>query len=240
MSSLAFYIDAPLQSWGASSKFQLRETQNFPTKSAIVGLLAAAMGIDKYSPQEPAQLAPIASLHLTVVKLPKPVATTRLTDFHTIGGGYDRKASTREKMSIPQKASGAPFGTVITRRSYLTDAAFAAILSGDSEVLVELHQALLDPIWGVWFGRKSCIPATPLTPTLGDDEAQAFNALLNTIPGISPGPLDHFEFQQEVETSQPGDGTFYPNDQPIAFGAHHGPVPTAYPARPVRHHRPTP
>ena len=39
MDSLAFYLDAPLQSWGASSKFQHRQTNSFPTKSAVVGLL---------------------------------------------------------------------------------------------------------------------------------------------------------------------------------------------------------
>ena len=52
MPALAFYIDAPMQSWGAASKFQYRETNPFPTKSALVGLIASALGIDKHQPNE--------------------------------------------------------------------------------------------------------------------------------------------------------------------------------------------
>lgn len=236
MSALAFYIDAPLQSWGASSKYQFRETNSFPTKSAIVGLIAAALGIDKYAPDEATRIAPIAALRLTVVKIEKTDPATRLTDFHTIGGGYDKKASLREKMSIPQKASGAPFGTVITRRSYLTDAAFAAILEGDPTTLDQINHALLDPVWGVWFGRKTCLPATPLTPTIASDREAAFTSLLDTIPALASCPLDSREYQEEHPA--PGDGVFHQSDQPIAFGQHHGPIPAAYQARPIRHHRP--
>lgn len=236
MSALAFYIDSPLQSWGASSKYQFRETNSFPTKSAIVGLIAAAHGIDKHAPDEATRIAPLAALRLTVVKIEKSDPTTRLTDFHTIGGGYDKKASLREKMSIPQKASGAPFGTVITRRSYLTDAAFVAILEGEPATLDQIRRALLDPVWGVWFGRKTCLPATPLTPTIGSDREATFTALLDYIPALTPCPLDTCEYQEEHP--EPADGVFHQSDQPIAYGQHHGPIPAAYQARPIRHHRP--
>ena len=108
MPALAFYIDAPLQSWGASSKFQYRETNSFPTKSALIGLLAAALGIDKHGANEATDLQAIANLKLTVVRLNKPKQQpSRLTDFHTVGGGYNKKALLWEKMSIPKKASGA-------------------------------------------------------------------------------------------------------------------------------------
>ena len=84
MQALAFYIDAPLQSWGSASKFQHRETNRFPTKSAIVGLIAAAMGINKHSEDEATELAPIVDLKLTVVRLEKKAKpSSRFTDFHT-------------------------------------------------------------------------------------------------------------------------------------------------------------
>jgi len=239
MPALAFYIDSPLQSWGASSKFEFRETNTFPTKSAIVGLLAAARGIDKHDPGESECLAPLVGLRLTVVRLPKKDPATRLTDFHTIGGGYDKDASPRERMSIPRKASGAPFGTVITRRSYLMDSAFAAILEGPAEELEQVSTDLLDPVWGVWFGRKACIPSTPLSPTLADARETAFSALLEALPGIEPVPLSSCEYQEEIASGQAGEGIFYQSDQPTAFGEHHGPIPAAYRARGIRHHRPT-
>lgn len=234
MPALAFYIDAPLQSWGASSKFQYRESNAFPTKSALVGIIAAAMGIDKNSEHEEAELKPLINLIATVVKIQKtgrPV--TRITDFHTVGGGYDKKSSL-EKMHIPPKASGAAFGTVITKRSYLNDAAFIAILEGEQSLLENVQSALFDPTWGVWFGRKTCLPASPLTPTLADDAQSALDQLLERLPQHAPTPLEQFEYQQETT-----DGTFYQSDQPVAFGQHHGAVPTAYRARGIHHHRPT-
>lgn len=238
MPALAFYIDAPLQSWGASSKYQYRETNNFPTKSAIIGILAAALGIDKHSPDEAEKLAPLTDLRLTAVRIPKKQASTRLTDFHTIGGGYDKAASQREKMSIPRKASGAPFGTVITRRTYLTDASFVAIIEGGEATIESLKNALLNPVWGVWFGRKTCLPATPLTPTHGEDAQQAFDALLDLLPGLSAAPLNSFERIDEIHADEETQGDYYQSDQPVAFGQHFGPVPAAYRARGIRHHRP--
>lgn len=240
MPTLAIYLDAPMQSWGASSKFQFRETGAFPTKSALVGILAAACGINKHAPDEAKKLAPLTALKLTVVKIEKiDIPTSRLTDFHTVGGGYDKKASLREKMSIPKKASGAPFGTVITRRSYLTDAAFVALFEGDATTLEKLQTALLDPVWGVWFGRKTCLPATPLTPTLGESPQQALDTLCQTIPALKSRPLAEFEYQTETHPSDNAeDGRFFQSDQPIAFGDHQGPVPAPYRARGITHHRP--
>jgi CRISPR system Cascade subunit CasD len=239
MPTLAFYIDAPLQSWGASSKFQYRETNAFPTKSALIGLIAGALGIDKNLKTEADLLQPIAMLKLTVVRLNKAeIVPSRFTDFHTVGGGYSKKTPLWEKMSIPQKASGAPFGTVITRRSYLTDARFAALLEGDAATLNEIQAALLDPVWGIWFGRKTCLPASPLTPTLGDTREDAFANLLTTLPDLEPAPLQTFEYQEEVNDADENNGTFYQSDQPVSFGQHHGPVPAAYQARGIVHHRP--
>ena len=41
---LVLRLAGPLQSWGSSSRFTRRSTEAFPTKSGIVGLLAAAQG----------------------------------------------------------------------------------------------------------------------------------------------------------------------------------------------------
>lgn len=239
MPALAFYIDAPLQSWGASSKFQYRETNTFPTKSALIGLIAAALGINKHVAEEAERLQTLNNLKLTVVRVNKQgLIPSRLTDFHTVGGGYNKKATLWEKMSIPGKASGPAFGSVITRRSYLSDACFAAIWEGDANTLERIRAALLDPVWGVWFGRKNCLPASPLTPTLGEDREQAFDALLGILPDQTPKALDTFEYQEELLSGSGQDGSFYQSDQPIAFGQHHGPVPLAYRARNIHQHRP--
>jgi len=224
--TLAFLIDAPMQSWGASSKFQRRETESWPTKSALIGVLAAALGIDKHSPDESVKLAPLVALTFSVFRLPKPHPSLRLTDFHTIGGGYD-KADPGGKLHIPRKAGdGSAFGTVITRRTYLTDARFIALFQGDRAMLEAAASALLDPVWGVWFGRKACIPAEPLSPVIEPSPREALAALLQKL-GKDSADLHGL-------TEMAGPGSYYQSDQPLAFGQHHGPIPEAYLSRSVR------
>lgn len=227
--TLAFLIDAPLQSWGASSKFQRRETESWPTKSALVGVIAAALGIDKHAPDEIGKIAPLAALTFSVFRWPKPYPSIRLTDFHTIGGGYD-KTDPSGKLSIPRKAGdGSPFGTVITRRTYLTDARFIALFQGDRRTLESAAAALLDPVWGIWFGRKACIPAEPLCPVIAASPREALAALLQQ---LCKDPADPSELEGMTEI--PGPGSFHQSDQPVAFGQHHGPIPEAYLSRSVR------
>lgn len=47
MSTLLLRLAAPLQSWGINSKFEYRFTEKMPTKSAVVGMLAAALGLGR-------------------------------------------------------------------------------------------------------------------------------------------------------------------------------------------------
>ncbi|MCU0780896.1 MAG: type I-E CRISPR-associated protein Cas5/CasD [Akkermansiaceae bacterium] len=235
--ALAFLIDAPLQSWGVASKFQRRDTAGWPSKSALVGLVAAAMGIDKHAPDEGERLAPLAALRFGVFHWPKSrrdrpdktIATGRLADFHTIGGGYD-KTRPGERLHIPSKAGdGSPFGTVITRRTYLLDSRFIAVFDGNRGLLEKAAAALMDPVWGLWFGRKTCLPAAPLSPVVQTTRLAALCAVL-TAHGGAPELAAALEGRAEDE----GPGADWHADQPVAFGLHHGAVPTSYIPRPVR------
>lgn len=235
-SALAILLDGPMQSWGSSSRFTQRETEAFPTKSALLGLLAAAAGVDKHAPDEAEKLAPLATLRLTVYRLPRSgkQLVHRLSDFHTVGGGYDAKASAFDRLSIPRKASGGPSANaVITRRTYLNEARFIATFEGDPETIAEAIRHLENPVWGVWFGRKTCLPAMPLSPTPGADSQSAAASLLeklatweNTCP---PAPVN-LERWQEPADSQPGD--FHLLDQPRSFQDRE------FHARTIRHHCP--
>lgn len=68
--AFAILLDSPMQSWGCASRFRRRETEAFPTKSALLGLLAAASGIDKDSDDQAERLGPLAALRLGVYRLP--------------------------------------------------------------------------------------------------------------------------------------------------------------------------
>jgi len=209
--ALAIYLDAPLQSWGVSSRFQRRGTESAPSKSGMLGLIAAAMGIDKHGPDESERLAPLSACRFSVfpvAKGEKPAPVLRLEDFHTVGGGYDRDDPVN-KLRIARKASGGVSTTIITRRFYLEQARFAAVLEGDSGILQKAADALEDPIWGVWFGRKCCLPAAPLLPTLASSISEALDALLHKTDSRIVG---------EGRIEQDGDGAWHHPDQPVSFG----------------------
>lgn len=82
MSGLLLRLAAPMQSWGEHSVFSERDTQNFPTRSGLLGLIAAARGIERGQP--------LGNLHRLcfTVRVDRP--GVRMVDFHTIGGGLPR------------------------------------------------------------------------------------------------------------------------------------------------------
>jgi CRISPR system Cascade subunit CasD len=131
-----------------------------------------------------------------------------LEDFHTVGGGYDRDDPV-DKLRIARKASGGVSTTIVTRRFYLEQARFAALIEGDSGILQKAAAALEDPVWGVWFGRKCCLPAAPLLPTLASSISKALDALLQKTGSRIVG---------EGRIEQDGDGAWHHPDQPVSFG----------------------
>ena len=151
MSALILLLAGPLQSWGEHSVFNARDTAPFPTRSALIGMLAAAEGRSRY-----AALDHYAPLELTV-RIDRP--GTRLTDFHTVGGGLPthRTVPTSEGGRRPADAA-----TMVTRRHYLADAAFTVALAGPDPLLERLTAALEQPAWAPYLGRRSCVPNEPL------------------------------------------------------------------------------
>lgn len=208
--ALAFYIHAPMQAWGASSKFQRRDTEAHPTKSAVLGLVAAALGIDKNQPDEPERIKELSALGFSTARLMSPEKNEirRLNDYHTVGGGYDTKT---QKMFITRKASGGPSTTILTHRAYLTDARYVVVLEGSFTLLKEIREALENPVWGVWFGRKACIPSAPLIPVLAASKQEAVDALCARVP------LEGLELHDTDYREESGDGCWYLSDQPVTF-----------------------
>ena len=212
MAHLPMWFDGPLQSWGFDSRFQRRATGLFPTKSGVIGLVCAAMGLAKGSGEERDKLPQLAALTLTVWQFPRlasrgrkePLMVQRLEDFHTV-------LDTRRATNAPN------YDPVITRRQYLLEARFGLRLTGDSKLLEQVAAALGNPLWGVWFGRKSCLPAAPVHlggPFPGEPEA--WQALLRAA-GLPPETSgDGFSRVEEVAEFAAGTDTY--NDQPISFG----------------------
>ena len=204
---LALLLDAPLQSWGFASRFQRRATGLHPTKSGVIGLICAAMGLAKGSAEEREVLRKLARLRMTGIAISRQVRqgssgsnllpVRRLEDFHTV-------LDTRRASGMMNRDA------VITRRQYLLDARFGVILEGDRDLLERATGALQDPRWGVWFGRKSCLPAAPICRGLFATQADAQEAL------IGDTPVEVFTVIAEVERFEAGTDSV--PDQPVSFG----------------------
>jgi CRISPR system Cascade subunit CasD len=211
---LALWLDAPLQSWGFMSRFQRRTTGLFPTKSGVVGILAAALGINsRYALENEAdrsteknELARLASLCMTAIAFPRREGILRLEDYHTV---MDTRAA----------SGGIKKDAVLTRREYLLDARFGVILSGAPEICQSAADALHNPRWGLWLGRKSCIPATPVlvagSPFSSFDEA--WKALARC-GGAEDSPIAAYDRVEELSADAWDQGTDTLPDLPIAFG----------------------
>ncbi len=147
MATLLLRIAAPLQSWGISSKFEIRETMKEPTKSGIIGMIAAAFGRSRTESEE------------DLIQLKFGVRVDKegeiIKDFQMVHG---------EKNSY------------VTQRYYLSDAIFLVGLEcNDMQVLYKIEYALKHPKFPLFLGRRSCPPTFPLV--LGIENKDLLNAL---------------------------------------------------------------
>lgn len=155
MSTLLVRLAGPLQSWGDGSRFAQRQTRREPTKSGIIGLLAAAQGRRRTDPVED-----LVALEFAV-RVDQPGSVRR--DFQT---AIRWEAETRDKPTMP-----------LSQRYYLEDAVFVAGLAGDASLVSVLVEALRNPRWAPFLGRRSCPPSQPLL--MGVVEEDVRTAVMN-------------------------------------------------------------
>lgn len=145
MTALLLRLAGPLQSWGAGSRFTRRATGRAPSKSGVIGLLAAAQGRRRTDPLEE-----LLSLRFAV----RTEQAGRIErDFQTAG-----RPGERTPVSI---------GT----RHYLSDAVFLAAVEGDRALLDGLRESLRRPHFPLFLGRRSCPPVGQLDQGLRDGDA---------------------------------------------------------------------
>jgi CRISPR system Cascade subunit CasD len=220
---LLLWLEAPLQSWGHDSKFGRRDTLNFPTKSGVLGLVCSALGVGG---EQCELLAEFASLNQTVLSFVRsrdhhgePVKRDReplLRDFHMVGSGYDDKDPWASllipKTSDGKKAVGG--GAKMTYRYYLQDAYFAVLLQVPTAKADAIAEALQNPAWDVYLGRKNCVPTDFIFRGCYADEGEANNQALAI--ATEKKLLEDFRV---LNGSHEGE-TITLNDVPIQFGEH--------------------
>ncbi len=165
--TLFLRLAGPMQSWGTSSRFQLRRTDLYPSKSGVLGLLLCAKGVGREESRQ--ALDPLNRLRMAV-RVDRPGTTD--WDYHTVGakigirmakGGVKRTGNTKDS----------PIETLLSRRQYLYDASFLVGLharDGAEDTIASCAAALSEPVWPVFLGRKCCVPAEPVCAGTGSFE----------------------------------------------------------------------
>lgn len=207
MSHILFMrLAGPMQSWGVMSRFSRRDTGKEPSKSGVIGLICAAMGISRDDDQHP------DFLKLTRAKLAIRVLR---------GGVLQSDYHTAQNIA---KADGGIKDTELSTRFYLSDADFlAAFESDDRDLLERVHAALKMPVWPLFLGRKAFVPHVPIyikddsAITDGDDLDAALNdpGFLERL-GISE-PYKSFDTQQRLVLEDSENGSEIRQDVPLSF-----------------------
>ncbi|SIS84909.1 type I-E CRISPR-associated protein Cas5/CasD [Insolitispirillum peregrinum] len=216
---LLLWLEAPLQSWGHDSRFGRRDSLDFPTKSGVLGLLACALGAGGAQTE---WLARWADKDLQVLAYTprdsRGAARPRLPllcDFHMVGSGYDDQ-NPWQNLLIPKKSDGGKAvggGTKITYRYYVQDMAFAVLLQGTAADIADAAQALQDPVWDLYLGRKNCPPTEFIYQGVFPDAKAARDAA----EALATDRQRACSFRVE-QGEQEGDTVIRLNDVPLQFG----------------------
>lgn len=192
--ALVLRLAGPLQSWGGHSRFVRRDTEQAPTKSGVVGLLAAARGRRRTD-----DLTEFLGLRFGV-RTDQPGRLVR--DFQTA-------RSLDGTRTMP-----------LSYRYYLADAVFLTVIAGDEALLEGLDEAVRRPYFPLYLGRRSCPPVGPvslglrsaaLADVLHEEPWQAAHWHRRTVHGAAvPLPV--------VRDAAPDDAhTETMRDEPISF-----------------------
>lgn len=214
---ILLWLEAPLQSWGADSRFGRRDTLDFPTKSGLLGLLCCALGAGGEQRELLAEMAP---LRQTAIAFRRNDAERPplLRDFQMVGSGYDEKDDW-ETLLIPKKRDGGGAvggGTKMTYRYYLQEAAFAVAMEVPAARATEFVEAFKAPVWDIYLGRKCCAPTDLVFRDSFDSEVAAFEAALSIAREKSLA--EAFRVRDYASGDEQTGEVIALNDVPMQFG----------------------
>lgn len=191
MEYLVFRLYGPLAAWGDIAVGEHRPAFAAPSKSAIMGLIAGSLGIDRDA--EDRHLALNADYGLATFTDRSGVL---IRDYHTVqvrpsGSGRKRKrfATRREELAGPRN----DLGTILSHRDYRCDASAWIVLwavnANPTSTLAEIAAALARPCFTPYLGRKSCPLALPVTPRMisSPSAVEAFRAVSGSMPDMLVG-----------------------------------------------------
>jgi len=167
---LAIKFHGVMQAWGGHTYEDLRHSELIPTRSAVLGMLAACLGIDRKDVSGMEALS--QSVRMAVRLDSKP---QRMMDFHTV----------LDARKVDGKPNPNP---VVSKREYLCDAQYSVMIhiaEGGVLSLNAIEEAVKKPVYTPFLGRRSCALSRPLFESIVSalDVKQAF-ALVEPVGGV--------------------------------------------------------
>ena len=174
MDYLLFRLYGPMASWGEIAVGETRHTASYPGKSAIIGLIAASLGIKRNDVEKQLQMQQGYAVAVEVHS-----QGTLLRDYHTTQvpdsvGNFNYR--TRRDELVLGKAR---LGTILSSREYRSDAlALVAVraLPDAPHDLQTIKKHLEEPGFHLYLGRKSCPLAAPMNPQISEDKQNYYEA----------------------------------------------------------------
>jgi CRISPR system Cascade subunit CasD len=167
-------LEGPMQSWGASVAGDDRPSLDVPTKSGVVGIIGAALGIERED------VGPLQTLHAAlalVVRVDR--AGVPGVDYHTT-------------LEVPTAEGKIREAAVLSRRGYLYDASFAVVVvlvaDNGPELAGRIVAALGAPRFPLYLGRRACPPSVPVLASPRVLEGARWEDLLAQLPDAIPFP----------------------------------------------------
>ncbi|QYZ80141.1 type I-E CRISPR-associated protein Cas5/CasD [Methanofollis formosanus] len=173
---LLFRLFGPMAAWGGMAVGEYRPAESHPSRSAVFGLVAAALGIRR---EEAALLRRLQEGYRMAVLV--NASGNLIRDYHTtqVPSETTKKrawpfATRREEVSVPRES----LNTILSTREYFCDALYTVCLWPADDAppypLSALAEALRSPAFVPYLGRKSCPVTIPLQPqVIGGDNLRA-------------------------------------------------------------------
>lgn len=152
-------LDGLVQSYSNNGTESFKISSQFPTKSAITGLLGCAMGIDRKDRESLAELCNSFTMAVRCDRGPY-----KLTDFQIISGKTNPYGCHLTVESMIKGGKTKSVENKIINKEYLSDCAFTVLIKGSKEFLEKCVEALYNPKWMCVLGRYNCIPSIPIYP----------------------------------------------------------------------------
>ena len=211
MDYLLFRLYGPLASWGEIAVGEVRRSAIYPSKSTLLGLLAAALGIARIEEDKQEKLA---RAYRFAVKLLS--AGSLMRDYHTTQVPGKGLYYTRQ-----DELHGNKIGTILSEREYRSDFhALVCLFAVESAPwsLDALREALCKPKYILYLGRKANPMAAPLNPQ--KRQAQGFRQALDEYePGsiiaediekryLPPDTVTHYYWEGSMDDFSKEDEAF--------------------------------